>query len=94
MVGTDERHGGKNQDPDHRHGTQSSENASDDVQPSDHDVVGLPLVILFLLTLAGVPLTLAAVAVRPSQATVRAAALTLLALPALVVLIIAMSAIV
>lgn len=49
--------------------------------------------IVGVLVLAALPLTLAAVAVRPSRVTVRTAGMTLLAVPLVVVLIFVIGAI-
>ncbi len=49
--------------------------------------MGWLLIILLLLALFALSATLGAVAVRPSQATVRAATVALLAFPAVVLLI-------
>ncbi|MCA1707748.1 MAG: hypothetical protein LC808_32550 [Actinobacteria bacterium] len=54
-------------------------------------VLIIPYVLLLLL-LAALPVAFAAVAVRLSQATVRVAAVTLLAVPGMVVLIFAIGA--
>lgn len=51
--------------------------------------MGVVLFVLTLLVLAALPVTLTAVAIRPSALTVRAAVVTLVALPALVGIIIA-----
>jgi hypothetical protein len=50
--------------------------------------VGWILIIPLFLIVAALPVTFAMVAVRPSQRTLRAAAVTLLALPVLVILIV------
>lgn len=55
--------------------------------------MGWLLIALLLLALTALPATLGAVAVRPSQATVRAATVALLALPAVVALIMILGAI-
>jgi hypothetical protein len=50
--------------------------------------VGWILIIPLFLILAALPVTFAMVAVRPSQTTLRAAGVTLLAPPVLVILIV------
>lgn len=51
------------------------------------------LIIPLLLTLAALPFALGAVAVRPSQATIRAAAATLATFAVVVILVIVVAAI-
>ena len=53
--------------------------------------MGLLLITMFLLALAALPLTLGAVAVRPSQATVRAATVALLSFVGVVILLVLIS---
>ena len=92
IVGIGQRHHGGEQGPDHEKGPQGGQNPSDEVRRSDHGPVGWLLIIVVVLTLVAVPTTLAAVAVRPSQATVRAAGVTLLAFVVVVVMTIVIGA--
>jgi uncharacterized membrane protein YhaH (DUF805 family) len=79
VVAMSEREYVQDQDPDDQHSPETGQNASDEERRSDHGAVFWFLAILVLLLLMALPVTLAAVAVRPSQATVRAAAMSLLA---------------
>jgi hypothetical protein len=54
-------------------------------------VLSIPFLLLLLLLVA-LPVTFIAVAVRPSHATLRAAGITLLALPVVVVLLVGIGA--
>jgi hypothetical protein len=91
IVGVRERHHGQNKRRDHEHGAESGQNSSDEEDRSGQQalawVLTIPLLLLLLL-LAALPVTFSAVAIRPSHATVRAAAVTLLALPVVVILLI------
>ena len=88
VVAMNEREYVQDQDADDQHSRQSGQNASDEERRSHHGAVFWFLAILVLLVLMALPATLAAVALRPSQATVRAAGINLLALVGVVSVIV------
>jgi hypothetical protein len=78
---------------DHEQGSQRGQNPSDEVPRSGHAGVAWLLIIPLSIVLAAMPVTFVAVAVRPSQATIRAAGVMMVALLVVAILLVLVAAI-
>lgn len=93
VVGVRERDHGQDARRDDEYRPQRGQNPSYGKHSSGHHVVAWLVLIPLLLSLTALPLTLGAVAVRPSQTTIRVATATLATFAVAVILVIVVGAI-